>query len=797
MKRRNKLDVQQLERRFALAASVVTKPISITAPADASYKAGDDLVFHVAFNHSVAVVGTPRIGLKIGTNFRPADYVGGSGSNNLNFRYTVQAGDTDTNGLAITRSIRLPGGSSILNLATQAAASTAINPPNTSHVLVDTTNPSVASVQGPGRETFTAGSTLSFRVKFTEPVFAKAADQNQLTLPITIGGTTRNAVWNGEGSGTKKLTFKAVIHPGDCAPSGLTTVGPIGISGGATIRDRAGNDVTPAVSARFPNAKVNGVLPDARDLERLTAQAFVADPANASRILSPADQDPVSTPALKAVQTISVATLQSDYETLFGGLNARLGVTLSSQPNVDKINYIKSQAATGYFDLLANPIQNNSAGVTAVTFQPVTYQTNVDLPAGNQSFQVSGGLIMPQGIDKTQIKGVVVYFHGTTFDKSSVPSNYSLEAQVCAQLFASQGYIVAAPDYIGQGIDWQNVHPYVLYPKVSAKTAIDMLAAVKPLITAQYQFASDDPALKLFSVGYSEGGAYSLWFNSVISSAPSALDPFYVLTHSVGLEGAYNTSNVIKNFLFSDVSKSQKNPFNIQSLALTNGAKPLLSADALLSFATYGLNRNYGKVFSRNFFQLTASSPISQSLCNLNGERVTVAQAFAQANGNCAPLLLNAALNKRANGTAYLFPTKVDPINDAGKAALTVHMSQSTQNNVQSLMSNYLVANSQGQQLLNQALAAADVDLTPCANNGVSIISLAKDSVVSPNNYDALLAAYPGKIATAMKLNQDDFKVVSPISKVLPFPLWVAVDHMQAPYYEFIYALNIFNTYSG
>lgn len=789
------LHVQPLEPRFALAASAGTEATSVTGPAAGSYQAGDDLVFHVAFDNPVVVVGTPRLGLRIGTTLRSADYVGGSGSTSLNFRYTLQAGDTDTNGIALTRSIRLPTGSGIRDLETLAAASTRINPPNTAQVLVDSTNPAVAAVKGPAAGTYAAGGTLSFVVRFTEPVFVAAAERTRLTLPIIIGGTTRDAAWDGEGSGTKRLTFTTVVRPGDSAPSGLRTVGPIGLADGATIRDRAGNDVDPSVSAQFPRATVTGTSPNAAAIGRLTANAIVADSAGLTGIPSLPGQGPA--PVLGATQSIPVAALQTGYETFFGGLDVTPGVTLNSQPNVDKINYIKSQAATGYFDLLANPIQNNSAGVTAVTFQPVTYQTNVDLPAGNQSFQVSGGLIMPQGIDKTQIKGVVVYFHGTTFDKSSVPSNYSLEAQVCAQLFASQGYIVAAPDYIGQGIDWQNVHPYVLYPKVSAKTAIDMLAAVKPLITAQYQFASDDPALKLFSVGYSEGGAYSLWFNSVISSAPSALDPFYVLTHSVGLEGAYNTSNVIKNFLFSDVSKSQKNPFNIQSLALTNGAKPLLSADALLSFATYGLNRNYGKVFSRNFFQLTASSPISQSLCNLNGERVTVAQAFAQANGNCAPLLLNAALNKRANGTAYLFPTKVDPINDAGKAALTVHMSQSTQNNVQSLMSNYLVANSQGQQLLNQALAAADVDLTPCANNGVSIISLAKDSIVSPNNYDALLAAYPGKIATAMKLNQDDFKVVSPISKVLPFPLWVAVDHMQAPYYEFIYALNIFNTYSG
>lgn len=630
-----RLHIQPLEPKLALAVTGVTKATSITAPAAGSYKAGADLVFQVAFNHPVAVVGAPRLSLTIGTTGRPADYVSGSGSSRLNFRYTVQAGETDANGIAVARSISLPSGASIRDLATQAAASTRITPPSTARVLVDTTSPTVASVRGPAAKTYAAGSRLYFTVQFTEPVFATAADPKQLTLPIAIGGTTRNAVWNGKGSGTKRLTFTALPHMDDSAPAGLKTDGPIRMSGGAVIRDRAGNDANPSVSAQFPKAKVNGVGPNARATEWFRSQGIVADPAEAARILPTANQDAVSQPTPGTTQTIPVATLQSNYETLFGGLSAQLGVTLSTRQNVDKINYLKGQAAAGYFDLLANPIQNNPLGVTAVSFQPVNYQTTVDLPTGTQSFQVSGGLLAPQGIDKTKLKGVVVYFHGTTFDKSTVPSNYSVEAQLCASLFASQGYIVVAPDYIGQGVDWRNVHPYVLYPQVSAKTAVDMLAAVKPLISSQYQLTADDPALKLFSVGYSEGGAYSLWFNSVISGTPGVLDPLYALTHSVGLEGAYNTSNVVKNFLFSDVGKGASNPYNIQSLALTNFVKPLLTADALLSFGTYGMNGDYGKVFNTDYFQLNASPPISQSLSNLNGKRVNVAQAFAQPNVSC------------------------------------------------------------------------------------------------------------------------------------------------------------------
>jgi len=714
-------------------------------------------------------------------------------------KITVQPGDTGTDGLAVARSISRSNGSFIRNLATQAVASTAITPPNTVRVLVDATKPGVAFVRGPSAGTYTAGSTLSFTVRFTEPVFATAADRKQLILPIVIGGTTRDASWTGEGSGTKSLTFTTVIRPGDSAPAGLQIVGPIGLSDGASLRDRAGNDVDPAVVAQFPTVNVNGVGPSPRVVEQLKAQGIVADPDFAVRIIPRGNQDAVSQPVPGSAQTIPVAMLQSSYETLFGDLDAKLGVTLSTQQNVDKINYIKGQAATGYFDLLAKPIQNNPVGVTAVAFQPISYLTTVELPTKQQSFQVSGGLIMPQGIDKTKLRGVVVYFHGTTFNKSAVPSNYSTEAQLCAELFASQGYVVVAPDYIGQGVDWKNVHPYVLYPQVSAKTAVDMLTAVKPLIASQYQLTDDDPALKLFSVGYSEGGAYSLWLNSFISATPAVLDPFYRLTHSVGLEGAYNTSNVIKNFLFSNVGTGQNNPYNIQSQAVTNLVKPLLTADAMLSFATYDMKKVYRAAFSSNYLYLNASPPISQSLCNVSGKHNSVPKAFAQQNVDCALPLFFSALNKVANRASYLSPILVDPTTILGKADLAERLTTSTKNNTQSLMSNYLISTLKGRMLLDRALAAADVNLTPCASGGVSIISLAQDSIVTPNNFDVLLKSYPDKIANAIKLNQDNFMVLSLANKLVPdidWPLWVPVDHMQGPTYEFIYALNIFNSYA-
>jgi len=478
---------------------------------------------------------------------------------------------------------------------------------------------------------------------------------------------------------------------------------------------------------------------------------------------------------------ISVSTLESDYETLFGSLSDSLGVTLTTPQVAADIKFIASQPGTGFFDLNNKPILNNPVGVTDVSFQALEYDTTVPLPGGNQTFHVSGGLLTPDGINKSQVKGVLVYFHGTTFNNSQVPSHYegNVETALMAEVFASQGYIVVMPDYVGQGVDFQDVHPYVLYPKVSAQTATDMLTAVRPLLVARYGFLPGDPALKLFSVGYSEGGSYSLWFNQYLASNPSLLDSFYRLTHSVGMEGAYSTSVVTFGYLFENVSKDSGNNFNIQTQAITNVVKPLLSADAFLSYAAYNLASDFGSVFNQGFFDMKATLPVRQSECNINGTQLNINQAFALSNTTISGPLLYAGLGKSGNNATY-----------PGLLGLLT----SSNNTVRSLVSPTLLTAPALAQL-NAALVAADADLSAVAPGGVSIVSLDQDSVVTPNNFDLLLANNPTKIKNAYKIDHTQLKILAPFSQRVGQAVFVPTDHLHALIYEFLYALNTFNQF--
>ncbi len=483
---------------------------------------------------------------------------------------------------------------------------------------------------------------------------------------------------------------------------------------------------------------------------------------------------------------IDVSTLQSIYNDHFCQLNQALNITMNTPQCQSNISFIKDQADTGYFNLNASPIQNNALGISSVNFTPMNYTTTVPLPSGNQTFNVSGALIMPN-IDKTKIKGVAVYFHGTTFNKVSVGSNWcNSETQLVAAIFASQGYIVVMPDYVGQGANWQSAHPYVLYPKVSAKTAIDMLSSVMPTIQSKYSLSNSD-SIKLFSFGYSEGGAYSLWFNTFLRENPSYLSSFYNLTHSVGAEGAYNISNVIKGFLFSDVSASGTNTYNIQSQALTNSVKPLLSADALLSYATYSVNNSvngtydtnttgYLSIFNTSFFNMDCSP---QSMCNYNGAQMNIANAFAQQNTTVAQQILASALGKSntISGVKYTYPEFL--------------ILYSSENNVSALVSESFFNASQMSQL-DSVMQAADVNLSSVPNGAVSIISLTQDSVVSPNNYTYLSTTYPSKFYKTITINPSSIQVRSLVAGS-SYVDYINVDHMQALIYEYLYILNIFN----
>ncbi|WP_120967548.1 Ig-like domain-containing protein [Comamonas sp. lk] len=215
---------------------VVPTVVSVAVPAGGSYKAGTELLFTMAASEAVQIGGlAPRLVLNVGGATRYATYISGSGSAQLVFKYTVQSGDTDTDGIAVnTLDLR---GESLTDLAGNNLNLTLNGLGSTAGVLVDTTAPSASGIVHVDA-TPTNNGSVSFTVTFSEDVSGVDVNDFALTLTGSAGGTISTVT---RVNGT---TWTVLVN----GLSGLGTLG-LNLNGSGTgIVDAADNAVVGGLS---------------------------------------------------------------------------------------------------------------------------------------------------------------------------------------------------------------------------------------------------------------------------------------------------------------------------------------------------------------------------------------------------------------------------------------------------------------------------------------------------------------------------------------------------------------------
>ena len=150
----------------------------------------------------------------------------------------------------------------------------------------------------------------------------------------------------------------------------------------------------------------------------------------------------------------------------------------------------------------------------------LTYQTSD--PKGNIT-PASGALMVPGSTSDSSCTGarpIVVYAHGTStnlkFDLSQLTAADSAEAVVLAAVFAAEGYIVVAPNYLGYDTSTLGYHPYLIAAQQS-KEMIDALTASRAALPTADAPTSTDGG-KLFVTGYSEGGYVAMATQSAMQA---------------------------------------------------------------------------------------------------------------------------------------------------------------------------------------------------------------------------------------------------------------------------------------
>jgi len=229
------------------------------------------------------------------------------------------------------------------------------------------------------------------------------------------------------------------------------------------------------------------------------------------------------------------------------------GCSSSSIEPISVNKYLVSSSLIGKYDKSA--LQTRVNGFTGGVGNPtVTLLVNALLKYDIKAYKIvyktkntdgmeieaSGALIIPT-VNGESIPMISQQQHGTIILDAQAPSNYQAnsEAYSIASIFASSGYVIACPDYIGYGVSKNVVHPYE-HRESLAQASLDM-------IRASSEFVSNEKInwnKKLMLTGYSQGGFATMALQKKIEEQFST--EFNLVASTCGA-GAYNKTQFMKD----------------------------------------------------------------------------------------------------------------------------------------------------------------------------------------------------------------------------------------------------------
>ncbi|MED5227919.1 MAG: Ig-like domain-containing protein, partial [Pseudomonadota bacterium] len=268
----------------------------------------DNVSVTATFSEAVTVAGgTPTLTLTVGSTDQTATYTSGSGSDDLVFGYTIQDGDTDSNGISIGADVLDNRSSTIRdaagNIATDFTHDAADN--NTDYI-VDTTPPTISSVTidnvtGLQNNFLNEDDEVTMKVTFNEPQYSAVIvnNPNAATLTIKIGDDNRTATYD-SGSGTTVssgdnafLKFKYEIQDtgtqGENDDDGISIPASALNSGSIEIRDAAGNisdNLSHSAVSDNSSVKVDTIRPSVDNFTMSDIEIIVNDNSTVTLVFS-------------------------------------------------------------------------------------------------------------------------------------------------------------------------------------------------------------------------------------------------------------------------------------------------------------------------------------------------------------------------------------------------------------------------------------------------------------------------------------------------------------------------------
>ncbi|MGM0580013.1 MAG: hypothetical protein ACQETL_05000 [Bacteroidota bacterium] len=183
-----------------------------------------------------------------------------------------------------------------------------------------------------------------------------------------------------------------------------------------------------------------------------------------------------------------------------------------------------------------------------ITAHRITYMTeNYD----GTEVEASGLILIPVVSGSSKLTS----FQHSTLAKDPNPQNDqesrapsylpedNAEIHLSAALFASNGYLISAPDYIGYGSTGDMFHPYE-HAQTTATTSYDMLVAAREyaeFLEVKIKSNIDTEEEELYLLGYSQGGNSTMALHKYIEENHSDV---FTITRSAMGAGAYHKTAV-------------------------------------------------------------------------------------------------------------------------------------------------------------------------------------------------------------------------------------------------------------
>ena len=230
--------------------------------------------------------------------------------------------------------------------------------------------------------------------------------------------------------------------------------------------------------------------------------------------------------------------------------------------------------------------------------------TNTD----GTKIKASGAVLIPS--DVPTALPMISLQHGTIQNDSDAPSYFGSGSEVYTfgSVLASQGYVIAAPDYIGYGASRDVPHPYE-HRSSLATASLDMLRATREFLSE----GNVNWDKRLYIAGYSEGGYATMALQKKIEEETNG--EFNLVASSCGA-GAYDKSA----FMRQVVNERSSGSAYINRLYIW----VLLTYDRI-----YGLNRPMSYYFREPYAtQVTAKGKDADISVSLN---TTFSDSFKKA----------------------------------------------------------------------------------------------------------------------------------------------------------------------